>query len=109
VDPGVLAAIVTASGALAVAIVGYWLNRRMGLPSNFQKTIREERKLYEQVLERKVQRLEGELEAERKDREAVKKECIARINRLADDLVDKELLIDRLRARVTALEAEAPQ
>lgn len=107
-DASVIVAIVTALGALAVAVVGYVVNRRLGVPNAVQQTIREERKLYEKSLEDKASRLEAELDTEREARQADKAECLLQINRLADMVVDRDLIIERLQARVGKLDGEEP-
>lgn len=104
-DGTLAAAIVTAIGTVVVATVGYLVNRRLGVPDGIQKTIRDERKLYEQTLEAKVTRLEAELATEKAGREADKAECLERLDRLADDLADRSLVVAALQRRVATLEA----
>lgn len=94
------AALVTALGALAVAAFGWWANRTHGLPSTIENAIRDERKLYEQTLEDKVARLQRELDDERAERATDKTECMEQIERLAESIVDRDIIIAQLHRRL---------
>jgi hypothetical protein len=100
VDGIVWAALVTALGALAVAVFGWWANRAAGVPSQVQQAVRQERKLYEQALERKAKRLEEELNVERTERARASQECEDRVNKLTDALIERDVIIARLHQRL---------
>ncbi len=97
-------AVITALGAVVLLVMGWIINHRMRLPSSIQKTIREERKEYEKSLELKVTRLETELAEERQERAQDKVDCLAKIATVTDLLIARDLVIDRMRERLVALE-----
>lgn len=99
-----LSAVVTVVVALLLALIGWYFNRRLGLPDKVQKTIREERAAYEQALEDKAARLETELETERKARLSDKRACLRKINRLGDMVIERDLIIERMQGRLAALD-----
>lgn len=95
----VWAAIITSISAFAVAVVGWWIQRKQGLPSTFALTIRAELEAANASLERKAKRLEDELAQEIVDRDRFKTDCEGRIERLTVALVDRDMVINELYRR----------
>lgn len=88
-DGIVWAALITALGALAVAIFGWYVNRSHGLPSGVATAIRSE--LHEQI----------DLQLEKIERlEADKTQCERQISSLGDALVERDIIIAALHRKL---------
>ena len=94
------AALFTSLGAIAVAGIGWYAQRRAGLPSELGQKIRDELEATIASRDRKITRLEGELTEERTQREADGAACGRKIEALTDALLERDLVIAALHRRL---------
>lgn len=96
----VWAALVTSIGAAAVALFGFWVNRRAGVPDALGKAIRAELEASIEAATRKATRLEAELDEERAARMTASAACDERVSRLVDAIIERDLIISSLHVRL---------
>ena len=99
-DPAIIVALITSVGALGVAGVGFWTNRRLGLPSALQRSLREEMETSIASRDRRIQTLETSLGDERRERSEMAAACERRIEDLTSAIVERDLIINDLYRRM---------